>query len=150
MSHRRFVVTAACVALIVSCVGFAEAQKCMPCSLEAKHNLGSGGFIGEEGILKLNLEFSGLKPSTTYIMSVNGKPDKRGNDLLIKQCGEYESTKMGVCDFAEATSDKEGKLVYTGSISLPKGNYDVKFLLKEKMNNYCSVFCYDYLRFSIK
>jgi hypothetical protein len=150
MTKQRFftVVVVLCAASVLSVAGLLYAEDCDPCK---------GGAIptqfeikGGEGEVKVDVVFTKLKPSSPYVLCLNGRENyKDSNELLFKNCPE-KSGNLAFCNFATKFSDDKGKLEYHGSYSLLKGKYNLKFLLKDKGNDYCSIFCDDNVSFTVR
>ena len=101
----------------------------------------------EESTLQGEVEARGLKPNTYYVLSLNGKEERPGNEQL-KKFGEYDGE--GYYDFAQVRSGDNGYLTVSFTLNdLPNGEYDIKFLIKE-LPGYDVVIAYDFMRFEIK
>lgn len=85
-------------------------------------------FSGGE-TFKGELKIEGLKDNTGYVLCINGKPNRPGNEILYNNY--QKSGNEGYYDFKQVQSDNHGKIEITFALELPKGKYDVKFALKE-------------------
>lgn len=82
------------------------------------------------GLLKANLVVAGLsKRNHGYKLTLNGYLGKNGNELLKR----YDVTPAGegYFDFQDVRSDDNGGLKTIIQQSLPRGQYIVKFLIKD-------------------
>lgn len=97
--------------------------------------------------LTINIELSGVKVSHSYVLILNGKPGKPGNDIL-KRFSKTDGE--GYYDFGEVKTDSQGN-VHGDFIArnLPSGLYEVKFLVKDK-SDYKVVLLNDNLYFAIE
>ena len=101
----------------------------------------------EESTLQGEVEANGLKLNTDYVLSLNGKEGRPGNEQL-KKFGEYDGE--GYYDFIPVRSDDNGYLKEPFTLNdLPNGKYDIKFLIKE-LPDYDTVIAYDFMKFEIK
>lgn len=81
---------------------------------------------------KGRLEIEGLKANNRYLLCINGKPGRPGNEILYNNYQIHENE--GYYDFKEVNSDNNGNLNTTFDIELPEGKYEVKFAIKELPN----------------
>jgi len=93
---------------------------------------------------KINLK--NLNPKSQYILTINGKPGHPGNDLLLKKYG-----KQGFMDIYQTQPDSNGNINSESfKVQLDPGQYDVKFFVKDKEQDYKIVLYNDFLFFTIK
>lgn len=70
----------------------------------------------------------GLVPTHTYVLTINGRPGRTGNEKLRKQYGVE-----GYHDFLEVKTDAQGVVNNVPfQIDLAEGEYDLKFFVKDK------------------
>lgn len=89
---------------------------------------------GAVGVFKGKLKASGLKPNQKYVLTLNGWANHPSNKVLGKKCEIWEPTKEGYCDFDKVTTNDKGELDVPINEPLPKGNYKIKFLIKDTSN----------------
>ncbi|MBF0344185.1 MAG: hypothetical protein HQL06_08135 [Nitrospirae bacterium] len=85
------------------------------------------------GKFSVKLDVKGLTPNAKYRMSINGYPNKPGNQNLCEKNGNER-----FCDFGQFTTNSSGN--YSGSdssTSLKQGEYDIKFLIKDESDWKC-------------
>lgn len=91
---------------------------------------------------KINIK--GLVPNTTYMLTLNGKPEHPSNEYFTKKVGPE-----GIYDFKQVRTDSKGNIDgATFDIDLPPGKYDVKLFVKDQ-NDWKIVLHNDNLTFKI-
>jgi hypothetical protein len=108
------------------------------------HSRMGGGFDGK-------LVVSRLEPKRNYAFSINGYPNQPGSGSLKSQCPKSGSAAAGYCDF-DFTTEENGEATLQIVLSMPVGQYRIKFLVKDVNQNYC-VALYndaDFLSFEIR
>lgn len=79
----------------------------------------------------------GLRPLTEYMLCVNGKPNHPSNEILKRECETYGNE--GFCNFKKVPTDNAGTLNTTWDrrdLELPRGEYRVKFAIKDIADNW--------------
>lgn len=109
---------------------------------------GSSGRIiyydNSKGTFSGKIELQGLIPNSNYVLSLNGKPAHFSNDLLPERYGNE-----GKFDFLQVTTNSIGNVDETFNATLPSGDYNVKFFVKDK-KDWKIVLYNDYLFFKVK
>jgi hypothetical protein len=99
--------------------------------------------------LKATVTLRGLKKSYSYVLALNGKRGKEGNEIL-KQRGE-EDRGEGVVNVDISPTDPNGN--WHGEfpfVQLPPGYYNIKFLVKDPLDSgWITIMRYDNLGFEI-
>jgi hypothetical protein len=90
----------------------------------------------------------GLKPETKYVLCLNGYPNHSSNEILKRLCEVYKPTGEGFCNFEKVTSDRSGSLDVEIRHELPRGEYQVKFLIKE-YPSWLTVIAEDLVKFRV-
>jgi hypothetical protein len=103
-----------------------------PKEIWGKDIAASSGFVifydHYTGRLAGRLTLAGLLPNHTYVLTVNGRPGRPGNENLRMQYGVERYH-----DFMELETDAQGAVNNVPfQIDLPIGRYDLKFLVKDK------------------
>jgi hypothetical protein len=96
----------------------------------------SNGFFG-------NIIVTKLLPNHEYLLTLNGKPNHPGNDLLPDT-----TAKEGYYDFLRIKTDVNGHSNTKFALFLKTGVYDVKFFIKD-LDDYKIVFYHDFLLFTV-
>jgi hypothetical protein len=82
----------------------------------------SGGFV-------VHVNLGGLLPDHKYILTLNGNPERQGNDMLVDSVPNNAMEKY--YDFLTVTTGANGQYDATFDIRLPAGPYDVRFYVKD-------------------
>ena len=101
------------------------------------------------GAFKAHLTVAGLKPERKYALCLNGYRDHPSNAILIKLGEKYEPTGEGQYNFKKVTSTKACTLDVDIKQRLPKGEYQVKFLIKDISSSWLTVFAEDLVKFEV-
>jgi len=98
--------------------------------------------------LKGDIVARDLKKDTDYILCINGKSGRPGNNNLMQFSKWGEG---GYLDFDQVRSDSFGLLRTDFEVKdpLPEGFYDATFLIKDLSNNYKCIASYNLLKFEI-
>jgi hypothetical protein len=86
------------------------------------HGSYPGGFV-----IRVNLD--GLLPNHRYIFTLNGNPERPGNDQLMDRVPQNSKEKY--YDFLTVTTGANGQYDATIGIRLPAGPYEVRFYVKD-------------------
>jgi len=112
---------------------------------------GAGGMIqfheSFPGGVVLKVALMGLLPGHKYILTLNGNPERAGNDRLVDPVPGNEAEKY--FDFQTVTTDAMGQFMATFAIALPKGPYDVRFYVKDT-DDFKIVLYHDFFRFEVE
>jgi hypothetical protein len=137
-----------CAATLLGVAGLLYAQACEPCiggTVPTRFNIQGG-----DDVVRVEVEFTGLRPSSPYVLCFNGKSNHpASNELLLRRCRE-SSGNLAYCNIATTYSDAEGRLRYQGSYRLLEGDYEIKFLLKDKDKDFCPIFCNNTVSFTVR
>ena len=82
-----------------------------------------------QGGLVMGVTLQGLVPGHDYVLTLNGDPQRTGNNLLPDQMAHSHGEKF--YDFNKITTDMTGSYHATFGILLPAGQYDVCFFVKD-------------------
>ena len=99
-----------------------------------------GGFI-----LRVRLE--GLAPDHKYIFTLNGNPERAGNDNLVDPVPGNEKERY--FDFFTAAMDPVGRYQAVFCIRLSPGPYDVRFYVKDT-DDFKIVLYRDFFKFTVE
>ena len=106
-----------------------------------------------DGTFSAEVALTGLRPSAVYALTLNGKPDKPGNEELSR-VGKTVATgggREGYLDFQMIRTDAQGRFRgRTTEVPLSPGRYDVKFFVKDVERNWQVVLGLDILQFSVQ
>jgi hypothetical protein len=112
------------------------------------------GAVGEikyhasfSGGLVVGVTLTGLIPSHKYILTLNGNPQRAGNDKLMETVDHNKKEKY--YDFQTITTDADGRYHATYGILLPVSRYDVRFYVKDT-TDFKIVLYQDFFKFRIK
>ena len=75
------------------------------------------------------LELHDLRPNHAYLLTLNGNPAKAGNNLLPTPVPGNAREKY--YDFHDIKTDASGRYAANLGIFLPRGDYDVRFYVKD-------------------
>nr|VFK30044.1 MAG: hypothetical protein BECKMB1821G_GA0114241_105812 [Candidatus Kentron sp. MB]VFK32786.1 MAG: hypothetical protein BECKMB1821I_GA0114274_103623 [Candidatus Kentron sp. MB]VFK76545.1 MAG: hypothetical protein BECKMB1821H_GA0114242_106210 [Candidatus Kentron sp. MB] len=101
-----------------------------------------GAFIGEYTL-------TNLRPSRTYILTLNGKQNSPCNDA--KYLSQFHpSSNNYFLDFSETVTNAAGNAVGEISVLMPSGMCDVQFLVKDKVTWKGVLQKYNGVRFRVK
>lgn len=108
------------------------------------------------GILNHYLEFpngfvtditiNSLKPNHNYVLTLNGKPNLEGNDLLPDLVPGMDTERF--YDILKITTDSLGNYKETLAIMLKLGNYHARFYVKDT-EDWKIVLYHDYFKFNV-
>lgn len=104
------------------------------------HDSFPGGFV-------VKVALHGLVPNHRYILTLNGNPERAGNNRLIDVVPHNEKERY--YDFLTATADAQGSYQATFGIFLPVGPYDVRFYVKDTADFKIILFR-DFFKFMVK
>jgi hypothetical protein len=104
------------------------------------HDSFRGGFVVRVGL-------GGLTPNHKYILTLNGNPERAGNDNLVDPVPGNEKEKY--FDFITMTTDSAGRYRAVFGILLPAGPYDLRFYVKDT-DDFKIVLYRDFFKFSVK
>lgn len=99
-----------------------------------------GGFVG-------HVALSGLAPKHIYILTLNGNPERAGNDKLKSPVPGNEKERY--YDFQIIMTDGAGTFSATYGIALAAGNYDVRFYVKDTAD-FKIVLYHDFVPFTVE
>ena len=102
------------------------------------------------GALKGNIKAIGLEANHKYVLTINGRLEHESNKILIEECELWEPTGEGFCDFAEVVTDQNGSFDFNFGEKLPKGEYKIKFLVKDPNNEWLVVWSKNVVKFEVK
>ena len=102
-----------------------------------------GSFLGGF-VVRVNL--GGLLPNHKYILTLNGNPERPGNDNLMERVSH--NTKEKYYDFLTVTTDADGRYDATFGIRLPAGPYEVRFYLKDT-TDFKIILYRDFFKFTV-
>jgi hypothetical protein len=85
-------------------------------------------------------------PNRPYILTLNGNPERFGNENLPTPVPGNEQEKL--FDFQIITTDSDGKYLTLYALALPKGAYDVRFYVKDTVD-FKIVLCHDFFKFAV-
>ncbi|MDX9964786.1 hypothetical protein [Desulfobacter postgatei] len=102
------------------------------------------------GAFKGNIKANGLEANHKYVLTINGRKEHKSNKTLIEKCELWEPTGEGFCDFAEVRTDRNGSLDFDFEEKLPKGEYKIKFLVKDPSNDYLVEWSKNVVKFEVK
>lgn len=106
---------------------------------------------GQRGKVVIQLRVTELKNKAPYTLCLNGHAGQAGNDLLGRVPGhKVWNDEENYLDFATVDSNGRGVLSYNGSVALPRGNYDITFLVKDVDDGYKCVVTRDHVRFTVQ
>jgi len=77
----------------------------------------------------VHVNLGGLLPDHKYILTLNGNPERQGNDMLVDPVPNNAMEKY--YDFLTVTTGANGQYDATFDIRLPAGPYDVRFYVKD-------------------
>jgi hypothetical protein len=100
----------------------------------------SGGFV-------CNLTLEHLAPGHRYILTLNGRPDLPGNDLLPDPVPGLPKERY--YDFVTIETDSNGTYSGTLAVRLPQGGYEVRLYVKDP-DDFKIVLYHDYFPFSVR
>jgi hypothetical protein len=98
------------------------------------------GFITE-------LKLINLLPDHNYLLTLNGNPKLAGNSLLPDTVPKYNVEKY--YDFLSIVTDKEGNYKARIGIFLKRGDYNVRFYVKDT-DGFKIVLYHDYFNFRVE
>lgn len=98
------------------------------------------GFIGA-------VWFNNLLPNHNYVLTLNGRPDLAGNDLLIDPVPNNEIEKY--YDFLVIKTDAKGEYHSKFAVYLKPGKYHVRFYVKDDDDKIIILY-HDYFKFTVE
>jgi hypothetical protein len=104
------------------------------------HRSFPGGFV-------VRVALEGLLPGHSYILTLNGNPERAGNASLVDPVPGNEREKY--FDFQTVTTDAHGSYLATFGIALPPGPYDVRFYVKDPAD-FKIVLYHDFFPFAVE
>ncbi|HWA85692.1 MAG TPA: hypothetical protein VG710_05685 [Opitutus sp.] len=93
-----------------------------------------------------HLELHDLAPNHAYLLTLNGNPQKAGNDLLPTPVPGNEREKY--YDFLDIKTDASGRYVADLGIFLQRGRYDVRLYVKDAAD-FKIILYRDFFRFAV-
>lgn len=81
------------------------------------------------GGLVVKVALQGLLPNHRYVLTLNGNPERAGNNRLVTPVPGNEKERY--YDFLTALTDPLGRYEAIFGIMLPAGPYDVRFYVKD-------------------
>jgi hypothetical protein len=99
-----------------------------------------GGFV-------VRVALEGLAPDHPYVLTLNGNPERAGNNLLTDPVPGNERERY--LDFITITADSNGHYRAFFGIRLPAGRYDVRFYVKDT-SDFKIVLYRDFFKFSVE
>ncbi|HEX9783936.1 MAG TPA: hypothetical protein VGA56_14540 [Opitutaceae bacterium] len=99
----------------------------------------SGGFFGR-------LKLEGLASAHRYLLTFNGRPDLKGNDLLPSVVTGLPDERY--FDFLDIESDRDGRYEAILAVSLKPGAYHVRLYVKDT-DDWKIVLYRDYFEFTV-
>lgn len=100
----------------------------------------AGGFV-------CHLALHDLEPQHSYILTLNGNPEKQGNLLLPDPVPGFEAEKF--YDFLFVQTDADGRYDATLGVMLTPGEYDVRLYVKDT-TDFKIVLYRDFFRFTVR
>lgn len=104
------------------------------------HNSFPGGFV-------VAVTLAGLAPDHKYILTLNGNPERAGNDRLLETVAHNPKEKY--YDFLTVTTDASGNYHATFAVRLPAGMYDVRFYVKDT-TDFKIILYHDFFKFTVE
>jgi hypothetical protein len=104
------------------------------------HESFRGGFV-------VRVALEGLAPDHPYILTLNGNPERAGNNHLADPVPGNERERY--LDFITITADSKGRFGASFGIRLPTGRYDVRFYVKDT-SDFKIVLYRDFFKFSVE
>jgi hypothetical protein len=104
------------------------------------HGLFQGGLV-------VVVTLTGLTPNHQYILTLNGNPQRAGNDKLMETVDHNKKEKY--YDFLTVTTDANGSYHATFGIRLPAGRYDVRFYVKDT-TDFKIILYHDFFKFAVE
>jgi hypothetical protein len=99
------------------------------------------------GGLVVEVTLAGLTPDHKYILTLNGNPERAGNDKLMETVDHNKKEKY--YDFQTITTDAGGRYHATYDVVLAAGKYDVRFYVKDT-TDFKIVLYHDFFKFAVK
>ncbi len=104
------------------------------------HESFPGGFV-------VKVALHGLPPSHRFILTLNGNPERAGNNQLPETVPGNAREKY--YDFQTITTDVAGRFEATYAIALPAGPYDLRCYVKDTAD-FKIVLYHDFFRFTVR
>ncbi|MFZ5493777.1 MAG: hypothetical protein ACOZE5_00385 [Verrucomicrobiota bacterium] len=99
-----------------------------------------------EGLI-LHVALTGLRPDHRYILTLNGRPDLPGNDLLPSQVPGLPEERY--VDFHTITTGADGAFAAAFGLVLRPGEYRVRFYVKDT-DDFKIVLYHDYFPCAVR
>lgn len=99
------------------------------------------------GAFVTRVSLTGLLPNHDYILTLNGNPEKQGNDRLPTPVPGNE--REHYLDFQTVRTDSSGRYSAAYAIALAKGPYDVRFYVKDT-SDFKIVLYHDFFPFRVE
>jgi len=97
-----------------------------------------------QGAFTGKVELRGLEPNHQYVLSINGKPPHPSDSRLPQRVNDE-----GYADFKQVSTDSDGNVNDGFSVSLPSGQFDVNFFVKDA-TDFKIVLYSDFLQFAVR
>jgi hypothetical protein len=104
------------------------------------HESFPGGFV-------VKVALHGLPTSHRFILTLNGNPERAGNNQLPETVPGNAREKY--FDFQTITTDGAGRFEATYAVALPAGPYDLRFYVKDTAD-FKIVLYHDFFRFTVR
>ena len=99
------------------------------------------------GGVVVRVALEGFAPDHPYILTLNGNPERAGNNLLADPVPGNERERY--LDFITVTTDSTGRYRAFFGVRLPVGRYDVRFYVKDT-SDFKIVLYRDFFKFSVE
>ena len=100
-----------------------------------------------QGGLVMGVTLQGFVPGHEYVLTLNGSPQRAGNNHLIEQMSHNNGEKF--YDFSKITTDMFGNYHATFGVKLPASQYDVCFYVKDT-TDWKIVLQHDFFQFKVE
>jgi hypothetical protein len=100
-----------------------------------------------QGGVIVRVSLSGLSAGHRYLLTLNGNPEREGNDRLADPVPGNPAERY--VDFHSMSTDSMGRFEAVLSIRLAAGSYDVRFYVKDT-DDYKIVLYRDFFRFVVE
>ena len=97
--------------------------------------------------LVVGVTLKGLTPNHKYVLTLNGNPQRAGNDKLMETVDHNKKEKY--YDFLTVMTDANGRYHATLGIRLPAGPYDVRFYVKDT-TDFKIILYHDFFKFTVE
>ena len=99
------------------------------------------------GGLVVDVRLAGLASNHKYILTINGNPQRAGNDKLMETVDHNQKEKY--YDFQTITTDADGRYHATYDIVLPASPYDVRFYVKDT-TDFKIILYHEFFKFTVE